>query len=95
MKYSLNKDLIDWKDPVCGKSVNHRDNDMSTVWKGYVYYFCASACLKDFLKDPDKHTAVEASDDLSTKKKSWLRRKWDIYLSRINRTTGGKPPCCH
>jgi hypothetical protein len=51
-----------------------------------IYYFCAEACREAFISDTDKYLEAEAP------KKKGI---WGRYLDRLNKSTGGKPQCCH
>ena len=72
------------KDPVCGMSIKPGMEKHNSLWKGDSYYFCASHCKKTFEESPEKYL----------KKRSWFRQKWDRYLEKLNKQTGGKPPSC-
>ena len=71
------------KDPVCGSII--REEKISLRWGEKTILFCDNKCKLKFQKAPEKYL----------KKRSWLRRKWDRYLEKINKQTGGNPPCCH
>lgn len=73
------------KDPVCGSVINETKDKISFNWQGKTILFCDHRCKLKFQKSPDKYL----------KKSSWLRRKWDRYLEKLNKQTGGNPPCCH
>ncbi|MEM0044407.1 MAG: YHS domain-containing protein [Sulfolobales archaeon] len=40
-------------DPVCGMEVDISRTMYKTVYKGKIYYFCSSACKKEFERDPE------------------------------------------
>jgi len=42
-------------DPVCGMDVNPFDAPAHLDYRGRIYYFCRSGCMKAFLKDPSKY----------------------------------------
>jgi len=48
------------------------------------------------IQKPEKNTGeMEKQDRIDSKKKpSFLKRMWDNYLRRLNKTTNGKPQCC-
>lgn len=73
-------------DPVCHMKIAERANLPSYTFQSETYHFCAEACRIAFIADPEKY--------LKSKPK---KRKgfWGRYLDRINKATGGKPPCCH
>ena len=73
------------KDPVCGMSIKPGKVNFSSMWEGKAYSFCADNCKKNFEKSPEKYL----------KSRSWFRQKWDRYLEKLNKQTGGNPPCCH
>lgn len=70
-------------DPVCGMSVSPATAAAQASHNSVQIYFCAEACRETFVANPKKF-AIE-------KRKGFWRR----YLDRINKATGGKPPCCH
>lgn len=41
-------------DPVCGMEVDEK-SQYKTMYKGKVYYFCSSYCLKEFQKNPEEY----------------------------------------
>lgn len=84
MKASSNPETM--IDPVCMMKVTKGDDVPSYQFRSETYHFCAPACRKAFVADPEKY--------LNPKPK---KRKgfWGRYLDRINKATGGKPPCCH
>jgi YHS domain-containing protein len=45
-------------DPVCGMAVDPRRAKRSAEYQGQTYYFCAPACRKTFLADPEKGARV-------------------------------------
>lgn len=73
-------------DPVCRMKVAKTGKAMPFTFKTHTYYFCAEACREAFISDPEKY--LEAG----TPKKKGV---WGRYLDRLNKATGGKPPCCH
>ncbi len=73
-------------DPVCLMKVTQSGNPPSFTINHQTYYFCADECRRAFVADPQKYTTANAN-----KPKGW----WGRYLDRLNKITGGKPPCCH
>jgi len=73
-------------DPVCHMKVTKDEKVSNFSFRSNTYYFCAEACRDAFISDPSKY--LEAKP---TKRKGW----WGRYLDRLNKITGGKPPCCH
>ena len=73
-------------DPVCRMNVAKTGNVLPFTFHADTYYFCAEACRKAFISDPDKYLGTGAP-----KKKG----VWGRYLDRLKKTTGGKPQCCH
>ena len=73
-------------DPVCQMKITTPGEVRSFTFHSDTYHFCAEACREAFISDPDKYLQTE----LPTKKGLWAR-----YLDRLNKATGGKPPCCH
>jgi len=73
-------------DPVCGMTVEPVRTGLVVAHAGCRYYFCAEACRKAFESKPDQY--------LGNKK---LKRKgfWGRYLSRLEKSTGGKSLKCH
>ena len=84
MKASSNAKTI--IDPVCQMKVTKDDDAPSYVFQSETYHFCADACRKAFVADPEKYLKP-------TQKRG--KGFWGRYLDRINKATGGKPPCCH
>ena len=77
---------IEYVDPVCYMKVNDKNKAHKYTFDFRTYYFCAEACHKAFIVDPEKYL-----DPKPTKRKGW----WGRYLDRLNKVTGGKPPQCH
>ena len=73
-------------DPVCQIEVAKGSKAPSYVFKSETYYFCADSCRKTFMANPEKYLKPKP-----TKRKGL----WHRYLDRLNKATGGKPPCCH
>ena len=73
-------------DPVCHMKVAKSSTVQPFSYHDDIYYFCADACRESFMADPDKYLGME-----SPKKKGI----WGRYLDRLNKSTGGKPQCCH
>ena len=82
---SQNKKRI-YVDPVCRMKMTMPSQVQPFTFDTDTYYFCAEACREAFISDPDKYLGAEAP-----KKKG----VWGRYLDRLNKATGGKPPCCH
>ncbi len=72
-------------DPVCKMKVA-KSNNVSFDYHANIYYFCAENCRKAFISSPDKYLLTKP-----------VERKgfWGRYLDRLNKATGGRPPCCH
>ena len=73
-------------DPVCRMKVAADGNVPSFVFQSETYHFCAEGCRRAFMADPKKY--------LESKPKKH-KGIWGRYLDRLNKATGGKPPCCH
>ena len=73
-------------DPVCQMKVAKKSKVPAFTFGADTYYFCAEACRKAFMTNPHKYLGAKAP-----KKKGM----WAKYLDRLNKATGGKPPCCH
>jgi YHS domain-containing protein len=73
-------------DPVCRMKVARGGTVPSFVFQSETYHFCADSCRDAFITDPQKYLKSR-----SNKRKSF----WGRYLDRLNKATGGKPPCCH
>ncbi|RLE66109.1 MAG: YHS domain-containing protein [Thermoprotei archaeon] len=43
------------KDPVCGMEVDQAKTQFKSVYKGEIYYFCSSACKKEFESKPEEY----------------------------------------
>lgn len=73
-------------DPVCRMKVAKSSKMPSFVFESETYHFCADSCRKAFMADPEKYLKAKT-----------IKRKgfWGRYLDRLNKATGGKPPCCH
>jgi YHS domain-containing protein len=41
-------------DPVCGMKVDEKSK-YKFMYKGKMYYFCSSICLKEFQNNPEKY----------------------------------------
>lgn len=73
-------------DPVCRMKVAKAGKVPSFEFQSETYHFCADACRRAFMADPQKYLKPQ-----NTKRKGL----WNRYLDRLNKATGGKPPCCH
>ncbi|MBT8371117.1 MAG: YHS domain-containing protein [Desulfobacterales bacterium] len=73
-------------DPVCQMKVAKGSKVPSFVFQSETYHFCANSCRNAFMADPQKYLKSK-----SNKRKGF----WGRYLDRLNKATGGKPPCCH
>ena len=73
-------------DPVCRMKVGENSKVLPFTFNDDTYFFCAESCRKEFISDPEKYLKKN-----SPKKKGL----WGRYLDRLNKTTGGKPQCCH
>ena len=73
-------------DPVCRMKVAKNNKMPSFVFESETYHFCADSCRKAFMAEPEKYLEAKT-----------IKRKgfWGRYLDRLNKATGGKPPCCH
>ena len=49
------------KDPVCGMEVDEKKAAAKADPKGKTYYFCASACKAQFIKEPAKYADGKSS----------------------------------
>ncbi|MBU2454798.1 MAG: YHS domain-containing protein [Proteobacteria bacterium] len=65
--------------------VSSENSDIIFTWNDHTYYFCAEHCRKEFEKSPETYPKKSAF---------FLKRWWDKYLKRLNKTTNGKPQCC-
>ena len=73
-------------DPVCHMKVAGDSKVQPFELDSDIYHFCAESCRKAFMADPEKYLKSEPAK----RKGLWAR-----YLERLNKATGGKPPCCH
>lgn len=73
-------------DPVCKINVPKSNKIHSFNYHSEIYYFCSETCRNVFISDPDKYQIAKP-----------IKRKglWARYLGRLNKATGGRPPCCH
>ena len=49
------------KDPVCGMMVDPRSAAAQTGFEAHTYYFCSSACLDRFEKDPARYASAASA----------------------------------
>ena len=84
MTTSTNKHPI--FDPVCQMKVAKSSKVPPFTFHTDTYYFCTEACRDAFISDPGKYLKAKLA-----KRKGW----WGRYVDRLNKVTGGKPPCCH
>lgn len=73
-------------DPVCKITVATDSKVLPFTFRSEAYYFCADSCRKAFVAAPQRYVDAQPA-----KRKGW----WGRYLDRLNKATGGKPPCCH
>ncbi len=73
-------------DPVCRMKVSADGPVTPFTLDSVTYHFCTASCRKAFVSDPEKYLTNK------TPKRKGL---WGRYLDRVNKATGGKPPCCH
>lgn len=52
--------ILDAKDPVCGMTVDGKDTNFMSSFKGNTYYFCSKTCKTDFDEDPEAVLAMKA-----------------------------------
>lgn len=81
-----NLDRHHFIDPVCHMKVGPNHPVPPYTFGADTYHFCAQACRDAFVADPDRFLSAKPA-----KRKGW----WARYLERLNKATGGKPPCCH
>ena len=46
----------EFKDPVCGMTVDPQSASPKTEYAGKIYYFCCKHCLEKFRSNPDNYT---------------------------------------
>lgn len=51
----INKEIEDFKDPVCGMVVSQSTAPADFEHEGKTYYFCSDACRDKFVANPDKY----------------------------------------
>jgi len=73
-------------DPVCQMKVAKGSKVPFFVFQSETYHFCADSCRNAFVANPQKYVKSKPA------KRKGL---WNRYLDRLNKITGGKPPCCH
>ncbi len=77
-------------DPVCGMRVTPEETERVAEYQGRRYLFCAEACRRAFVKNPESYLAEKPP-----KKKGW----WGRYLARLGsankETFGPTGPQCH
>ena len=73
-------------DPVCLMKVAKGSKVPSFEFASETYHFCADSCREAFMADPEKYLKA---------KKTKRKGLWGRYLDRLNKATGGNPPCCH
>lgn len=61
-------EIMEAKDPVCGMTVNERDTDFMSSFKGNEYYFCSKQCKTDFDEDPEAVLVMKAERERTTEK---------------------------
>ncbi len=76
-------------DPVCQMKIINNRQVPSFTYRSDTYYFCAEACREAFISDPEKYIIAKQVKPAKPK------GVWGRYLDRLNKVTGGKPPCCH
>jgi YHS domain-containing protein len=74
-------------DPVCNNEIPETAAELQTVYESRTYRFCCPGCKREFDANPKLYAAG------SKKKKHG--GFWSRYLKRLNKSTGGKPQCCH
>ena len=83
---SISNNKHKYVDPVCQMNVTKSNKVQPFLFQSDTYYFCAETCRDAFISDPCKYLKAKPA-----KRKGW----WGRYLDRLNKATGGKPPCCH
>ena len=83
---TTNNNKHQFVDPVCQMEVTKNSKVPPFNFHSKTYHFCAEDCRKEFISGPDKFLV----DKPKRRKGLWTR-----YLDRLNKATGGKPPCCH
>ena len=83
---TIQKNKHIYVDPVCRMKVAENSKVLPFNFNENTYFFCAETCRKEFIADPKKY---------SEKKLPKKKGLWGRYIDRLNKTTGGKPQCCH
>ena len=73
-------------DPVCGMAVESESAVFHIESGGATYFFCAEGCRRAFAADSERYLNPAPAKP---------KRIWGRYLERLNKATGGRPPCCH
>ena len=80
-------------DPVCGMKMDPSKTDLIAAYQAQDYYFCAEACRREFLKNPQRYREPKSLNRRGPK--TW----WGRYLERVAKANkelfGGRPLCCH
>jgi YHS domain-containing protein len=80
-------------DPVCGMKVDPDKTDLKASYQGKDYWFCAEACRREFMKNPQRYREPKTVN--RRRPKTW----WGRYLERVAKANeellGGSPHCCH
>ena len=80
-------------DPVCGMKVDPNKTDFKASYQGDDYYFCAEACRREFVKNPQRYQEPKPVNPREPK--TW----WGRYLERVAKANeelfGGSSRCCH
>ena len=54
---------INYKDPVCGMSIQENDDPFSWKYKGAEFSFCSYECKKTFMMNPEKFSMVKKCEE--------------------------------
>lgn len=80
-------------DPVCGMKVDPNKTAFMVSYQGQDYWFCAEACRREFVKNPQRYREPKPVN--RRRPKTW----WGRYLERVAKANeelfGGSSHCCH
>jgi len=80
-------------DPVCGMKVDPNKTDLKASYLEKDYWFCAEACRREFMKNPQRYRETKPVNCRGPK------TRWGRYLERVAKANeelfGGSPRCCH
>jgi len=74
------------RDIVCGMEIDSAKAKHKLTYRGKIYYFCSSACMEEFKKNPEHYLGGEHTGAYKEHRESRDNRHYQFH---------GMHQCCH